>query len=180
MIFKIRYTKIKNLRGQLTALKPSDLNMAFKVLNGRGRKRWKRLLKTEIPASGSSPEATCREDRVPVGFTWSLLQMWQHLSPSRELPFSAATPRRLHKLGTGGSAVPLCLAKFPPSSSSTENSLRPSGPGSQRLMPPWDLGPNTSIKITTQGSRLTVQITGWISAIFNWFGSYKVHISFSL
>lgn len=39
MIFKIGYIKIKNLRGQLTALKPSegDLNMAFKVFNGRER-----------------------------------------------------------------------------------------------------------------------------------------------
>lgn len=39
MIFKIGYIKIKNLRGQLTVLKPSegDLNMAFKVFNGRER-----------------------------------------------------------------------------------------------------------------------------------------------
>lgn len=78
-------------------------------MGGRGRARW-----TEMPASGSSPEATSKEDKGPVGSTGSLLRMWRHLSPGRGLHFTSATTRTLHNLNrlyTGRLTVSCCLTK---------------------------------------------------------------------
>lgn len=113
MIFKIRYIKIKNLRGQLTALKPSErFEYGFKVFNGRERQE-----KMEKASQDRNTSFWQQQ--------WGYLQRRQgtsgfYLEPAPNVAIPVTNqrtfllPRSLHKLnwlGTGGSTVPLCLAK---------------------------------------------------------------------
>lgn len=72
------------------------------------------------------------------------------------------------------------VRSVPSRSSSTRHFLSSSGPGSWRLMLPWDICFQPNDQMTPEEFRLTVQVLGKSLFSLNWYRDHLVYFAYSL